>query len=87
MENENKDKNIILTDEELKEVAGGYGEDDTSSVCKQFNMRECAKHFFCKWENGKCVSKLGQGLTNKNAIVWKIKTRKIRKTSSSPMRN
>ena len=23
MENENKDKNIILTDEELKEVAGG----------------------------------------------------------------
>ena len=23
MENENKDKNIVLTDEELKEVAGG----------------------------------------------------------------
>ena len=33
MENENKE-NIILTDEELKEVAGGYGEDYTSSVCK-----------------------------------------------------
>ena len=55
MENENKDKNIILTDEELKKVAGGYGEDYTSVVCKQFNMRECAKHFFCKWENGHCI--------------------------------
>ena len=55
MENENKDKNIILTDEELKKVAGGYGEDYASSVCKQFNMRECAKHFFCKWENGHCI--------------------------------
>ena len=55
MENENKDKNIILTDEELKKVAGGYGEDYVSVVCKQFNMRECAKHFFCKWENGHCI--------------------------------
>ena len=53
MENENKE-NIILTDEQLKEVAGGYGEDYMSSLCKQFNMRECAKHLFCIWENGRC---------------------------------
>ena len=52
MENENKDKNIILTDEELKKVAGGYGEDYASSVCKQFNMRECAKHFFVNGKMG-----------------------------------
>ncbi len=47
MENENKEnkENIILTDEELKKVAGGYGEDYASSVCKQFNMRMC-KTFF-----------------------------------------
>ena len=62
MENENKDKYIILTDEELKEVAGGYGEDYTSSVCKQFNMRECAKHFFCKWENGHCIKSVNKSL-------------------------
>ena len=55
MENENKEKNIILTEEELKKVAGGYGEDYASSVCKRFNMRECAKHVFCKWENGHCI--------------------------------
>ena len=62
MENENKDKNIILTDEELKEVAGGYGEDYMASVCKQSNMRECAKHFFCKWENGRCKKSLNKSL-------------------------
>ena len=84
MENENKEKNI-LTDEELKEVAGGSS--PKFAGCMHYRkIEECAKKSdLCRWSNGKCVSKLGQGLTNKNAIVWKTKT-KI-KTSSSLMRN
>ena len=84
MENENKDK-VILTDEELKEVAGGAS--PKFAGCMHYRkIEECAKKSdLCRWSNGKCVSKLGQGLTNKNAIVWKTKT-KI-KTSSSLMRN
>ena len=84
MENENKDK-VILTDEELKEVAGGSS--PKFAGCMHYRkIEECAKKSdLCRWSNGKCVSKLGQGLTNKNAIVWKTKT-KI-KTSSSLMRN
>ena len=83
MENENKDK-VILTDEELKEVAGGAS--PKFAGCMHYRkIEECVqKSDLCRWSNGKCVSKLGQGLTNKNAIVWKTKT-KIK--SSSLMRN
>ena len=68
MENENKDKKTILTDEQLKEVAGGAR--PGSAGCMQYlNGEECVQQMLCKWSNGKCVSKLSQGLTNKNAIV------------------
>ena len=67
MENENKDK-VILTDEELKKVAGGARAG--SAGCMQYlNGEECVQQMLCNWSNGKCVSKLSQGLTNKNAIV------------------
>ena len=35
MENENKDKNIVLTDEELKEVAGGASGLSQSEECNR----------------------------------------------------
>ena len=59
MENENKDKKTILTDEELKEVAGGVS--PKFAGCKHYlKIEECAKKSDrCRWSNGKCVSNLG----------------------------
>ena len=56
MENENKDK-VILTDEELKEVAGGAS--PKFAGCMQYRkIEECAKKSDrCIWSNGKCISK------------------------------
>ena len=57
MENENKDKKTILTDEQLKEVAGGAR--PGSAGCMQYlKGEECVQQMLCKWSNGKCVSKL-----------------------------
>ena len=60
MENENKDKNIILTDEELKEVAGGTQCLPMSSgdQCAQYVMpRDCMKVKECTWTGAKCITK------------------------------
>ena len=60
MENENKDKNIILTDEELKEVAGGIQCLPMSSgdQCAQHVMpRDCMKAKECRWSGAKCITK------------------------------
>ena len=57
MENENKEKNV-LTDEELKEVAGGViqsGLVDCQSIKK---MEDCGKLRYCRWSFAKCVSKI-----------------------------
>ena len=57
MENENMEK-IILTDEELKEVAGGAiqsGLVDCQSIKK---MEDCGKLRYCRWILTKCVSKI-----------------------------
>ena len=57
MENENKDKNIILTDEELKEVAGGARAGSAGCI-RYLKSEECAKKSDrCRWSNGKCISK------------------------------
>ena len=62
MENENKDKNIILTDEELKEVAGGIpnaGQNLLATTClTQKAQLGCMKIIICKWKDGKCVPKV-----------------------------
>ena len=61
MENENKDKNIILTDEQLKEVAGGApaGQNLLTTTClKQKAQLGCMKIIICKWKDGKCVPKV-----------------------------
>ena len=58
MEKENKDKNIILTDEQLKEVAGGARAGSAGCI-RYLNGEECVKQMLCKWSNGKCVSRLG----------------------------
>ena len=59
MENENKDKKTILTDEELKEVAGGAGP-KLAGCMHYLKIEECAKkRDLCIWSNGRCVSKLG----------------------------
>jgi hypothetical protein len=56
MENENKDKNIVLTDEELKEVAGGavlWG-----NPCERIlNLKDCVGKKICKWVGNKCEVK------------------------------
>ena len=58
MENENKDKKVILTDEELKEVAGA-GILDFINSCLAISDREsCESRNFCKWDKNqnKCLN-------------------------------
>ena len=57
MENENKDKNIILTDEELKEVAGGVQNSLTTTCSTQKTLLGCMKIIICEWKDGECVRK------------------------------
>ena len=57
MENENKDKKTILTDEELKVVAGGASESSQSEECNRHKKPEdCIKIKYCQWHIAKCVS-------------------------------
>ena len=58
MENENKDK-VVLNEEELKEVAGGYSFGGIPGTCKYLNIKKCNEVAVCKWENGVCVAKTG----------------------------
>ena len=63
MEKENKDKNIVLTDEELKEVAGGADQFSAPSValdkaCRKLKIKGCLEKPFCMWKDGKCVLKI-----------------------------
>ena len=65
MENENKDNKelINLTDEQLKEVAGGHIspfntlEEIKAQKCNSYKIKECFESGFCVWNNGKCVLK------------------------------
>ena len=58
MENENKDKKTILTDEELKVVAGGASGSSQSEECNRHKKPEdCIKIKYCQWHIAKCVSK------------------------------
>ena len=57
MENENKDKNVILTDEELKKVAGGLSapSEALDKACRKFNLKGCLEKPFCMWKDGICI--------------------------------
>lgn len=64
MENENMDNKelINLTDEQLKEVAGGISpfnnlEYIKAEKCNSYKIKECFESGFCVWNNGKCVLK------------------------------
>ena len=62
MENENKEnkENIILTDEQLKEVAGGapIGQNPVITTCPiQKTQLGCMKIPVCEWKDGRCVPK------------------------------
>ena len=59
MENENKDKNIILTDEELKEVAGGIDLSRAKALeCSTTtDVKKCFEKKYCVWRDGKCFPK------------------------------
>jgi hypothetical protein len=57
MEKEIKDKNIILTDEELKEVAGGVQNSLTTTCSTQKTQLGCMKIIICQWKDGECVRK------------------------------
>ena len=53
MENENKDKKVILTDEELKKVDGG---NIFYTPCPQLDTKvACLKNQMCVRRSGKCV--------------------------------
>ena len=60
MENENKEK-VILTDEELKEVAGGsqcLPMGGPAEVCaRKLLPRDCMKVKECTWTGAKCITK------------------------------
>jgi hypothetical protein len=56
MENE-KNVKVVLTDEELKEVAGG-NMSQMEFHCSQIgSMNECTANPLCEWANGACVDK------------------------------
>ena len=59
MKNENKEnkENIILTDEELKEVAGGVQNSLTTTCSTQKTQLGCMKRIICEWKDGECVRK------------------------------
>ena len=53
----NEKKYELLTDEELKEVAGG-GSPKFAGCMQYRKIEECAKKSDrCIWSNGKCISK------------------------------
>ena len=59
MENENKEKKVILTDEELKEVTGGAQSLPYTEVCKSKNAIMCKEVLrFCKWDGKECVKRI-----------------------------
>ena len=46
---------VILTDEELKEVAGGGAVGSTDNYCEQYDTAEdCNKNILCQWGQFKC---------------------------------
>ena len=59
MENENKDKKVILTDEELKEVAGAGTLDFIKSCLAISDRQSCESRNLCKWDENqnKCLPK------------------------------
>ena len=67
MENENKEnkENIILTDEQLKEVAGGtlsplnnLGNEKALECIRTTDVKECFEKKYCIWKDGKCFPKI-----------------------------
>ena len=65
MENENKDKNIVLTDEELKVVAGGtlspfnnLGQPRALECSTTTDVKKCFEKKYCVWRDGKCFPKI-----------------------------
>jgi hypothetical protein len=55
MENEDKDKKVILTDEELKDVTGGELLRPLYSACSRLPQYECVKKEVCAWDTAKKV--------------------------------
>jgi bacteriocin-like protein len=57
MENENKEKKVVLTDEELKEVEGGVMAQILLNCQTIQNPKTCIAHMLCKWTNGRCENR------------------------------
>ena len=54
MENENKEKKVVLTDEELKEVEGGVFVQILANCNTILKPETCNANMLCKWTNGRC---------------------------------
>ena len=63
MENENKEKKVILTDEELKEVAGGHVTKTLMMSCRDLPQYYCVQKEVCAWDKKKeiCTWKIRVG--------------------------
>ncbi len=57
MENENKEKKVVLTDEELKEVEGGVMAQILLNCKTIQNPKICMANMLCKWTNGRCENR------------------------------
>lgn len=57
MENENKEKKVVLTDEELKEVEGGVMAQVLLNCQTIQNPKTCNANMLCKWTNGRCENR------------------------------
>ena len=52
-----ENKNVILSDDELKDVTGGAGVCFSKSNCNMFNTKDaCLQDVACAWVNDACVA-------------------------------
>lgn len=49
--------NVILTDDELKDVSGGYTYGDVLRCKSEKTEKECKNMYLCRWVDNSCVPK------------------------------
>lgn len=54
MSNEVNDKKVLLSDDELKQVAGGMSGVGNSDCSRIVTKDECSARVACEWKDGTC---------------------------------